>query len=165
MLEISLILDNIRSCHNVGSIFRTADGFGIKHLYIAGYTPYPYFKNDSRLPHEYKKTTRAIHKTALGSELNVGFSLYPSTLEAIVSARQAENQIIAIEQAQNSEALNKFHPSGKIALVIGNELKGIDKQILKTCDTILEIPMFGKKESFNAAISAAIAMYSLRFLG
>lgn len=165
MESLAIILADIRSTYNVGSIFRSADGFGVDHIFIAGYTPYPKIKNDPRMPHLYQKISKAIHKTALGAETSVRFSVYSSVMQAISAARLAGYKIASLEQSKDSTPLNKYQPSGKIALVIGNEINGIDKNILKTSDIILEIPMCGKKESFNASVSAAIAMYGLKYPG
>jgi len=165
VLKLALILSDIRSCHNVGSILRTADGFGIEHIYFAGITPYPKLVNDKRLPHLALKQTAAIHKTALGAENNVKFSVYGSTKLAINKARKHGYQIVAIEQSDNSVSLHKFCPRSAVALLLGNEINGLSSAVLKQSDIILEIPMLGKKESLNVSVAAAIAMYSLRFGG
>jgi tRNA G18 (ribose-2'-O)-methylase SpoU len=163
-MDLALILYNIRSSHNVGSIFRTADGFAVSQIFIAGYTPYPTYIGDTRLPHIANKITHAIHKTALGAEKNVYFSVHNTIKSAIDDARNKGYKIASLEQSKKSIPINNFKASDKIALVIGNELTGIDKKTLQNSNFIIEIPMFGKKESFNASVSAAIAMYSIKFL-
>jgi len=162
MPRLSIVLANIRSCYNVGSIFRSADGFGISHIYIAGYTPYPKHSDDSRLPHLANKISASIHKTALGAENNIHFSVYPGIYDAIEAAKTDGYEILALEQANNSTPINQYVLKNDSALIIGNEVDGLDKKILDQCQHIVEIPMVGKKESFNAAVSAAIAMFSLK---
>lgn len=158
MPEITLVLDNIRSTHNVGSIFRTAEGFGIKEIVLSGYTPYPTFDGDTRLPHLAEKITRQIHKTALGAETMVPFRYY-DTLETW----NAENNLslIALEQAENSIPLGNYQPPERFALLLGEEVNGIPQDILDRCDSILEIPMQGQKESFNVSVAAGVALYAL----
>lgn len=158
MPEITLVLDNIRSTHNVGSIFRTAEGFGIKEIVLSGYTPYPTFDGDIRLPHLAEKITRQIHKTALGAETMVPFRYY-DTLETW----NAENNLslIALEQAENSIPLRNCQPPERFALLLGEEVNGIPQDILDRCDSILEIPMQGQKESLNVSVAAGIALYAL----
>jgi 23S rRNA (guanosine2251-2'-O)-methyltransferase len=165
MISIALILDNIRSVHNVGSILRSSDGFGVSHVFIAGYTPFPIIPNDERLPHESRKITNAIHKTALGAELTQDFSVHSTTKAAIDIARKQGFYIAAIEQSKNSQPLNAYTPPNKIALVLGNEISGISSDTLTLCNVILEIPMFGAKESFNVSVTAAISLYALRIAG
>lgn len=158
MPKITLILHNIRSTHNVGSIFRTADGFGVEKIICSGYTPYPKIENDPRLPHISEKLTSQIHKTALGAEEMVPFEYYEDITEWF-----AENNlpIVALEQSSNSIRLDNYIPPEEFALLLGEEVHGIEKQYLSKTDTILEIPMKGKKESFNVSVAAAIALYQL----
>jgi 23S rRNA (guanosine2251-2'-O)-methyltransferase len=161
MPDILLILDNIRSTHNVGSILRTADGFGVKQVYYCGYTPYPAVPHDNRLPHESAKIIRAIHKTALGAEATLSGSLFAETKQAISHAKQLGYTVAALEQSTRSTALATYTPPHKVALILGNEVDGMNSDTLSTCDVILEIPMFGTKESFNVSIAAAICLYEL----
>lgn len=161
MPRIALILNDIRSTHNVGSIMRTADGFGVSHLYFVGYTPYPKIAQDTRLPHQIQKTTNAISKTALGAEATVAFSTHASITDAIVLAKKAGYQIAALEQTDTSVLLPDYCASTDIAVILGNEVTGILPGELDQTDVILEIPMSGKKESFNVSVSAAICLYAL----
>lgn len=161
MFKIAVILSDIRSLHNVGSILRSADGFGASHIYYAGYTPYPLQPNDTRLPHESRKLTEQIHKTALGGELLPG-SVHVTTNEAVRAAKAAGYTIAALEQAATSTKLPLFTPNSDVALLLGNEVTGILPSDLELADVILEIPMFGTKESFNVSVSAGIALYQLR---
>ena len=161
--ELVLIAHNIRSTHNVGSIFRTCDGFGIKKVFLTGYTPYPKSKNDNRLPHLAEKINGQIHKTALGAEQSVDWENSDDVFELIQKLRDLDYKILALEQDPNSTKVYNFKFDGKIALLIGEEVEGIDKNILKLCDEIVEIPMKGQKESFNVSVAVGIALYQLRF--
>lgn len=159
MPEIILIAHNIRSTHNIGSIFRTCDGFGVKKIILSGYSPYPKTENDTRLPHISDKLTQQIHKTALGAETMIDFEHQDSpNLELL---KKDGFTIIGLEQDSRSVSLRNYTPSGKIALLIGEEVHGITKDLLKKCDKIIEIPMIGKKESFNVSVATGIALYQL----
>lgn len=159
MPEIVLLLHNIRSTHNVGSIFRTAEGFGVQKIILSGYTPYPSLPGDTRLPHIHQKLTAQIHKTALGAEQMVPFE-YRETLD-LDALQQAGYRIVALEQSTRSVLLNSYTPPHKIALLLGEEVHGITPEILAKCNDIIEIPMQGKKESFNVSVAGAIALYQL----
>lgn len=159
MPEIVLCLHNIRSTHNVGSIFRTAEGLGVNKIILSGYTPYPGTANDSRLPHISQKLSSQIHKTALGAEQMVPFE-YTETLN-LSMLKLMGYRIVALEQSPRSVKLHSYKPPTKIALLVGEEVNGIDQDTLAQCDDIIEIPMVGKKESFNVSVAAAIALYSL----
>lgn len=162
MSEITLLVHNIRSTHNVGSILRTAEGFGVKEIICSGYTPYPKLHDDDRLPHIVEKLTRQIHKASLGAETMVN-------IRAIADVRDwlAENKagaklpVYALEQATRSKNLKEFKPAKKFALLLGEEVHGVAPDVLEWCDEILEIPMHGKKESFNVSVATGIALYSL----
>jgi 23S rRNA (guanosine2251-2'-O)-methyltransferase len=161
MFKLAVILADIRSLHNVGSILRSADGFGVSHIYYAGYTPYPIQPNDSRLPHESRKLTAQIHKTALGAEM-LPATVFANPLEAIATAKAAGYQIVALEQSEQTVNLQDFALTQNTALLLGNEVTGIPNEQLLTADVILEIPMFGQKESFNVSVAAGIALYQIR---
>lgn len=158
MPKITLVLHNIRSTHNVGAIFRTAEGFGIDKIILSGYTPYPRLTNDPRLPHISEKLTAQIHKTALGAEALVPFEYIDDVMSWL---KRFDGQIIALEQTPNSIALPDFHPPQKIALVLGEEVDGINQELLELCDQAIEIPMSGQKESFNVSVACGIALYAL----
>lgn len=159
MPEIILIAHNIRSTHNIGSIFRTAEGFGVSKIILSGYTPYPKVKNDPRLPHIADKITRQIHKTALGAEQLVPFE-HHDTLD-MGTLDLAGYRIVALEQAENSISLRNYTPPDKIALLLGEEVHGIAPELLAEVDDIIEIPMHGQKESFNVAVATGVALYAL----
>lgn len=159
MPEIIVIAHNIRSTHNVGSIFRTAEGFGVQKIILSGYTPYPRIENDTRLPHIADKLTAQIHKTALGAEKIVPFT-YLETLD-LGTLDLAGYRLIALEQDDQSINLRDYDPPAKIALLLGEEVHGITPELLAQVDDIVEIPMQGKKESFNVSVAAGIALYAL----
>ncbi len=159
MPEIILIAHNIRSTHNVGSIFRTAEGFGVSKIILSGYTPYPSFEGDPRLPHIADKLTSQIHKTALGAEEMVPFEY--QALPELESFKAQGYRIIGLEQDARSVLLSDYTAPDKIVLVLGEEVHGIESAILDHCEDIIEIPMQGKKESFNVSVATGIALYGL----
>lgn len=163
MREIVVIAHNIRSAHNVGSLLRTAEGLGVSKVYLSGYTPYPICQNDERLPHIANKVGAQIHKTALGAEKALDWQ-HPDDISQTISDLKGQGYTIAaLEQSAGSTPLPSLKPGPKIALLLGSEIGGLDKKLLKQCDDCLEIPMFGKKESFNVVQAAAMALYHLTF--
>lgn len=163
MRQITLIAHNIRSCHNVGSLLRTADGLGVKTVVFTGYTPYPLADGDPRMPHIARKIDAQIHKTALGAEHMVDWRQADS-IETVMQTLREDGYVIAgLEQDKRSHRLPGYKPPEKIALIVGREVEGIEPEVLEQCDAILEIPMVGRKESFNVASAAAIALYHLVF--
>lgn len=159
MTQITLILHNIRSTHNVGSIFRTAEGFGVDQIICSGYTPYPKIDNDPRLPHIATKLDSQIHKTALGAERLVPFK-YQAGLD-LASLIDQGYKLVGLEQDKRSIQLTRYQPTEKIALLLGEEVDGIASSLREQCDTLLEIPMQGQKESFNVSVAAGIALFAL----
>jgi len=159
MPEIIVIAHNIRSTHNVGAIFRTAEGFGIKKIILSGYSPYPQIPNDTRLPHIYEKLTSQIHKTALDAEKMVPFEY--SEIPPLKELKTAGYRLVALEQEDRSINLADYEVPDKIALLIGEEVHGIEAELLAQCQDVLEIPMVGKKESFNVSVATGIALYAL----
>ena len=148
-LPIVLVLDNIRSLNNIGSIFRTADSFRIESIYLCGITATP--------PH------RDIHKTALGATESVDWKYYTSTEDAVLELRKKNYQILAIEQTDNSIFLDNFQPDKKtkLALVFGNEVHGVTEKIIEIADNCIEIPQSGTKHSFNVSVSAGIVLWDM----
>lgn len=162
MPDITVIAHNIRSAHNVGSIFRTCEGFGVKKIILSGYTPYPTLPNDTRLPHISEKLTKQIHKTALGAEVMVSFEHYDNIVTWLdENSRHDPLPIVALEQHTNSIRLQDFRPPARLALLLGEEVHGIAPELLSYCETVLEIPMHGDKESFNVSVASGIALYAL----
>jgi tRNA G18 (ribose-2'-O)-methylase SpoU len=165
MKSIVLVAHNLRSCHNVGSLLRTADGLGLEAVYLTGYTPYPLMSNDDRLPHEAAKTAAQIHKTALGAEHSVYWQ-HELDIKKILAKLHLDGYVIAgLEQTTNSVKLPGYKSPVKLALIAGREVSGIEPEVLQACDVLLEIPMFGQKESFNVVQAAAMALYHCRFGG
>lgn len=158
-IEIIVIAHNIRSTHNVGSIFRTCEGFGVSKLILSGYTPYPTIPGDTRLPHIREKLTSQIHKTALGAEGILPFEYQP-TLD-LAALHVAGFLIVGLEQDARASVLPQYTPPPKIALLLGEEVEGIDQSLRDQCDDLIEIPMKGTKESFNVSVAAGIALYAL----
>lgn len=161
MALLTLVLSNVRSAHNVGSIFRSADAFGIEQIMLCGITPYPEVRNDHRLPHVRLKATQMIAKTALGGEQTIPFRHIPRIESAIKELKTHGHKVVALEQHQKSVSLTQIEKSDKIALIVGNEVKGISERILAICDVIAEIPMRGKKESLNVSVATGVALYEL----
>lgn len=147
-VPIVIVLDNVRSMNNVGSVFRTADAFLLQAVYLCGVTATP--------PH------REIHKTALGATETVAWKHFPSTIDAINDLRKDGFTIYAVEQAEKSIMLDRVKPaSEKIALIFGNEISGVDQEALDLCDTCIEIPQYGTKHSLNLAVSVGIVVWGL----
>ena len=146
-LPVVVVLDNVRSMHNVGSVFRTADGFAVEQVYLCGITAQP--------PH------REIEKTALGATQSVNWSYFNDVLDAVNDLRSNGYQIIAIEQAENSVMLQNFviAPNEKYALIFGNEVNGVTQEVMNNIDSCIEIPQFGTKHSFNIVVSAGIVLW------
>jgi len=147
--EIIGILVNIRSLYNVGSIFRTSDACGIKKLYLIGFTPTP----------EHPK----LHKTALGAEKKVAWEKVRTASKIIRQLKKEGYKLVALETGEASLELYDHRAKGKIALIVGNEIKGISKAILKNCDAVLKIPMNGIKESLNVEVAFALGAYQLKY--
>ena len=146
--NIIVILDDVRSMHNVGSVFRTCDAFAVGELYLCGYTPTP--------PH------RDIHKTALGATETVAWEHYTNTIDAVTTARTNGYMILAVEQAHNSISLAQYSYTGqKIALVFGNEVTGVNDDVLAVADGCIEIPQWGAKHSLNISVSAGVVLWEL----
>ena len=148
-LPVVIVLDNIRSQNNVGSIFRTADAFRLQGVYLCGITATP--------PH------REIHKTALGATESVDWQYYPSTLEAIKSLHQQGYFILTVEQVEGSILLPDFQPivGNKIAIIFGNEVNGIDDEVLTYATASIEIPQYGTKHSINVSVAVGIVIWDL----
>lgn len=159
MPDIIVIAHNIRSTHNVGSIFRTSEGFGVQKIILSGYTPFPLTPGDTRLPHISEKLTTQIHKTALGAESMVPFEY--QEIPALEDLRQDGYRIVGLEQHERSVPLSEYKIPEKIALILGEEVEGIESALLDHCQDIIEIPMHGHKESFNVSVAAGIALYAL----
>lgn len=148
-LPVIIVLDNIRSLHNVGSVFRTADAFRLAGIYLCGITACP--------------PSVEIHKTALGAEDSVPWEYRADTLEAVSELRTAGYEILAVEQVEGSTMLDRLcvDASRRYALVMGNEVKGVRQDVVDACDGAVEIPQFGTKHSLNVSVSAGIVMWEI----
>lgn len=140
---IFLVLHNIRSVFNVGSIFRAADAFGVKKIFLTGYTPHP------------------APKTALGAEKFIEYENFKNIHQLIRQLKSKKIFIVSLEQSKNSASLKNFKKHKSVALILGNEVRGISKSILQNSDAVVEIPMRGKKESLNVSVAAGIALYAI----
>ncbi len=148
-----LILNNIRSVHNVGSIFRTADAAGVEKIFLIGYTPTPLDR--------FGMPRKDFTKVSLGAEHTVPWEHVKTLSAALKKVRAQGYTVAAVEQDKNSTPLFSYKAPKKLALVFGNEVQGLTKSALKQCDVILEIPMRGKKESLNVSVTAGIAIFKL----
>ena len=157
--KLFLILHDIRSAYNVGAIFRTADGAGVSKIYLSGYTPCPPNKNKLHKT----QADKMIEKTALGAEKSVAWEKCENLEKLFEKLRSKKIKVIALEKTKNSTDIKKFKISFPSALILGNEVNGVSKDVLKKCDAIVSIPMRGKKESLNVSVAAGIAMYDLLF--
>ncbi len=146
---IIVVLDNVRSMNNIGSIFRTCDAFLVESIFLCGITAIP--------PH------KEIHKTALGAEHSVEWKYFTDTAKAVKSLKENKYQIISVEQAEGSFQLSdyEFKTPFRYAFVFGNEIKGVAQEIINSSDACIEIPQFGTKHSFNIVISAGIVLWEV----
>lgn len=163
MTNLVLILHDIRSTYNVGSLFRTAECMGVSQVLISGYTPYPLRSNDDRLPHISHKLHAQIEKTALGTTSQINWTHTKDLLIELDRLRHDGYQIVGLEQDSRSIALPEWHTPEKVALLIGREVEGIADNLKNTCDTLVEIPQLGAKESLNVVQATAIALYHMQF--
>ena len=146
---IIVVLDNIRSLNNIGSVFRTSDAFRIEKIFLCGITATP--------PH------KDIHKTALGATNSVAWEYAENTLDVLKALQSKGVTTIAIEQAENSVKLNQFSPSleGRYAVVFGNEVKGVQQEVVDASDMVLEIPQIGTKHSLNISVSCGVVLWDI----
>ena len=147
MKEFYVICDNIRSLENVGSIFRTADALGVAKIYLCGITGTP--------------PAHKISKTALGAEKTIPFEYYKQTGRLIDKLKKDKIQIVALEQDKKAISYTRFKPNFPVALIVGHEVKGVSKSVLKKCDKIIFLPMAGKKESLNVSVAFGVAGYEI----
>ena len=148
-IPLVIVLDDIRSAHNVGSVFRTADAFLIEAIYICGFTPFP--------------PNREIQKTALGASETVSWKYFKSIDEAITELKNSEYKIAVVEQTEKKIMLNdfSFSDNAKTAIVFGNEVGGVSQSVVDAADVCIEVPQFGTKHSLNIAVCAGIVIWEL----
>lgn len=146
---LAVVLDNIRSLNNIGSIFRTSDAFAVAEICLCGITATP--------------PSPEIHKTALGAEDSVQWEYFPDTIDAITSLREKGYTVCCLEQVKESVSLEHFNiePGKRYAIVVGHEVNGVDPKVVDECDICIEIPQEGTKHSLNVAVSAGIALWHL----
>lgn len=146
-LPLVIVLDNIRSLHNIGSVFRTSDAFRISYIYLCGITAVP--------PHP------EMHKTALGAELTVDWKYFDSTLDAVKELKDKGYIVLAIEQVERSIMLNELilDNTKKYAIIMGNEVKGVQQEVVDHCDGCVEIPQYGTKHSLNVSVTTGIVIW------
>ena len=146
---IVIVLDNVRSLNNVGSVFRTADAFLVEAVYLCGITGTP--------------PNRDIQKTALGSTDSVAWKYFKTTLEAVAELKQNNYQVYAIEQTESAIMLNKFQPQKgqRLAIIFGNEVKGVQQEVIDASNNVIEIPQAGTKHSINIAVSVGVVTWDL----
>lgn len=150
--EVAVLLHNIRSTHNVGSIFRTADASGASRLYLSGYTPTP--------TDRFGRAQKDIAKTALGAERSVPWERHTSPMRLLSKLKKEGWNIVGVEQDARARDYRRFTVKGKTVFVFGNEVLGISKELRKKCDALIEIPMYGEKESLNVSVAAGIILFS-----
>ena len=148
-MEIIVVLDNIRSMHNIGSIFRSCDSMGNCSVFLCGICATP--------------PSKEIHKTALGSTESVPWKYFKTTKEAVIELKKNNYEIITVEQTNKSITLNQFQTQAKkIALVFGNEVKGVHKDIINLSDKCIEINQYGVKQSMNVSVAAGVVLWAIR---
>ena len=148
-IPVVVVLDNVRSQNNIGSVFRTADAFRLEGIYLCGITARP--------PH------REIHKTALGATESVNWEYFEDTALAIKGLKEKGYIILSVEQAEGALSLENFHPSmnRKYALVLGHEVRGVDQKVVDLSDHCIEIPQYGTKHSLNISVAAGIVIWEV----
>jgi len=148
-----VFLNNIRSTHNVGSIFRTSDGAGVEKIYLGGYTPAPLDR--------FGRVQPEIKKTSLGATESVAWEVVEAgdELAHIASLKEEGFQIVSIEQSENSVSLYEFKPAEKVLYIFGNEIEGVEESLLAMSHAVVEIPMNGEKESLNVSVTAGVALF------
>lgn len=157
-MSFVVIAHNIRSAHNVGSVFRTADGCGVEKVFLTGYTPAPASADTVYVTRAHKD----IAKTALGAENTVAWES-SDDIETLLGRLISEGySIVALEQYEGSVDYRAYRPSEKVALILGNEVEGVDTGLLDRCDAVIEIPMRGQKNSLNVSVAFGIAAFEIR---
>jgi len=151
--EVAVLLHNIRSTHNVGSIFRTADALGVTKIYISGITPTPIDR--------FNRPRKDIAKVALGAEKTISWEYVKEPKSLIRKLKKQKFQIVGLEQAKNSIDYKKVKMKYPVLFIVGNEVEGIDKKILRLSHIVVEIPMVGKKESLNVSVAFGVALFRI----
>lgn len=153
-MPLVVVLDDVRSLYNVGSVFRTSDAFRVESIYLCGITARPEGSGEA--------AAREIHKTALGAEDSVAWEYFANATEAVARLQADGYEVLAVEQCHGSTMLTDFHPDStkKYAVVLGNEVKGVHQEVVDMCDGCLEIPQYGTKHSLNVSVTAGIIIWT-----
>ena len=153
-LSVAVLLHNVRSAHNVGSVFRTADAAGVSRIFLTGYTPRPQDR--------FERPQKEIAKTALGAETAIPWEYHASPAKLIADLKRAGSQIVGVEQDSRSRDYRSFELTRPTVFVFGNEVRGLSPELRKQCDLLIEIPMRGTKESLNVSVAAGIILFQVR---
>lgn len=151
--DIRVLLHNIRSAHNVGSMFRTGDAIDVSHVYLSGYSPLPLDR--------FGRPVKEITKTALGAEKTIPWEGIKNSSALIKKLKNDGFQVVAIEQDERAIDYKKFVPNEKVLILVGNEVRGVSKSLRDRCDVLLDIPMNGKKESLNVSVAFGVALFRI----
>ena len=151
--EVFVLLHNIRSAYNVGSIFRTADALGVSKIYLSGYSPTPLDK--------FGKARKDIAKVALGAEKSVAWQYVKNPKKILTEMKKEKFQIVVLEQAENSVDYKKVKIKYPVLFLVGNEVGGVEKSLLKECDIVAEIPIVGEKESLNVSVAFGVGLFEM----
>lgn len=151
--EVVVVLDNVRSVHNVGAIFRTSDALGVNKIFLCGITPTPVDR--------FGRERNDLHKAALGAEKSVSWEYYSSSLLCVEQLKQEGYTVVCVEQAKNSIDYKTVIPKNKTCFVFGNEVEGVSKDVLEIADQVAEIEMMGEKESLNVSVTFGIMMFRM----
>lgn len=151
--EVAVLLHNIRSTHNVGSIFRTCDALGVSKIYLSGYSPTPLDK--------FNRPRKDIAKVALGAEKNIAWEFVENPENLIKKLKKQNFQVVALEQSEESVDYKKVKVKYPLLFIVGNEVSGVDKNILSLGDVVVEIPMMGEKESLNVSVAFGVALFRI----
>lgn len=151
--DIRVLIHDIRSTHNVGSIFRTSDAVGVSKIYISGFSPSPKDK--------FGRPRKDVAKVSLGAEKTIPWEYFESPIQLIKKLKKEGFEIVGLEQSEKSIDYKKYKAKNKILFIVGSEVEGMDKKIQGLCDKVVEIPMLGEKESLNVSVAFGVAMYRI----
>lgn len=160
--SIVVIAHNLRSVHNVGSLLRTGEVFAVEKVYVTGFTPYPTHAGDRRDARLQALQTRRMAKAAAGAERTMPFARHDDVYALLDSLRAAGYAVAGLEIDPAAVTIGDYAPAAKVALLLGDEVAGIDPALRERCDVLLQIPMYGRKDSLNVSVAAGIALYALR---
>ena len=160
--SLVVIAHNLRSVHNVGSLLRTGEVFAVDKVYVTGFTPYPTWPGDVRDAKLQAQQTRRLAKVAAGAELTMPLARHDDVYALLDSLHETGYEVLGLEIDPDAITLSDHSPGGNVALVLGDEVAGIDPALRARCDHLVQIPMYGRKNSLNVSVAAGIALYSLR---